>query len=209
MAVTVRRSQEQRRAETRIALLDAALGCLVTSGMAGFTTTEVCRRAQLSQGALFKHFGSKAELLASTAEYLFDCLRADYESAFLALPSTARTATQGLDLLWDQMLDVRLAAAYELFTAARTDGDLRSSLEPVVKAHTDRIHSMAESLVVGADAAMVHDMVDLALAAIQGLVINQMALRDESQVRRLRAALELLAMTMTPTESIEEPEPAR
>ena len=196
MALVARRTQEQRRTETRVALLDAALECLVQSGMAGFTTTEVCRRAELSQGALFKHFGSKADLLAATAEFLFDGLRADYEAAFLALPETRRTATQGLDLLWDQMLDVRLAAAYELFTAARTDVDLQASLEPVVKAHTDRIHAMAETLVGGQDPRIVHDLVDLAVVAIQGLVLNQMALHDGSQVARLRAALEALALTM-------------
>ena len=61
-----RRTQQQRREETRGRLLAATQTALVERGYAGTTTTEVCRRAEVSQGALFKHFASKGELLAAT-----------------------------------------------------------------------------------------------------------------------------------------------
>ena len=65
------RSQRERREETRGRLLAATQTSLVELGYAGATTTAICRRAGVSQGALFKHFASKGELLAATAEWLF------------------------------------------------------------------------------------------------------------------------------------------
>ena len=61
-------TQEERRAGTRAALVEAALGCLVDLGVAGTTTAAVCARAGVSSGALFNHFPSKAALLGAAAE---------------------------------------------------------------------------------------------------------------------------------------------
>lgn len=200
----VRRTQAERRSETRAQLLDAALDQLVATGLSSFTTTEVVRRAGLSQGALFKHFPSKAELLASVAEHLFEQLRERYESAFGRLPESKRNVSRGLELLWEQMLDPRLAAAYELYTAARTDADLGARLAPVVKAHIERIESFAETLVDLGAPERVRAATGLAIAAIQGLVVNQMALPDPAQVSRLRQDLEVLAGLLLLAPSTEE-----
>jgi len=191
-----RRSQQERRESTRAALLAASLDVLMASGLAGFTTTEVCRRAELSQGALFKHFDTKAALLAAVIEHLFDELRHDYELAFTRLSAGRRTPQMGVELLWDQMLDPRLAAAFELYTAARTDADLQAALEPVVAAHVERIHALAAQLIPEIDADRRRDIVDLALCSMQGLVLNQMALPDATQHRRLRALLDLITLTL-------------
>ena len=56
------RTQQQRRDETRRALLDAAVESLIQVGFARTTTLEVQRRADVSRGALLHHFPSKAEL---------------------------------------------------------------------------------------------------------------------------------------------------
>jgi AcrR family transcriptional regulator len=198
MVVAARRTQLERRESTRAALLTAALDCLVEAGMAGFTTTEVCRRAGLSQGALFKHFPSKSELLAGTTAHLFATLRADFEAAFLALPIKRRSARYGLDLLWDQMFDPRLGAAFELYTIARTDHELRDALGPVVRQHLQRTHRLATSLLGGEDPRKLRDVVDLVTLAIQGLVIDQMALPDPEHRKRLRRFLDQLAPVLFP-----------
>lgn len=191
--VPLRRTQEQRRSETRAQLLDAALDQLVATGLASFTTTEVVRRAGLSQGALFKHFPTKAELLAAVAEHLFEQLRARFEAEFAALPPGRRDVGRGLELLWAQMLDPRLAAAYELYTAARTDRDLGARLAPVVRAHVERIEAFAATLSELGEPERVRAATGLAIAAIQGLVVNQMALPDAAQVARLKSDLGMLA----------------
>ena len=189
MAAIKRRTQAERRDQTRAALLTAALECLVEVGIANFTTTEVCRRAGLSQGALFKHFPAKSDLLAATIEHVFDHLRADFEAAFTALPKRNRDARHGLTLLWDQMFDPRLAAAFDLYTMARTDPVLQRALGPVVEQHIEHMHALAVTLLDGIDPKRVRDVVDLLTLAIQGLVIDQMALPDAKHRERLRRFL--------------------
>lgn len=193
-----RRTQAERRQTTRAALLNAAIECLVGSGVAGFTTTEVCRRAGLSQGALFKHFSGKSVLLAATTEHLFAQLRTDFENAYLTVPVRRRTARKGLDLLWDQMFDPRLGAAFELYTMARTDQELRDALGPVMRDHLGRTHALATALFPGHSPTVVRDVIDLVTYAIQGLVIDQMAMPSTEDAKRLRRTLGELVRTLLP-----------
>lgn len=191
MPTPPRRTQAERRSSTRAIILEAALDSLVEHGLAGFTTTAVMQQAGLSQGALFKHFGTKAELLAEVTEHLFDGLRADFEERFQALPEQDRTPRQGVDLLWTEMFDPRLAAAYELYTAARTDTELRESLQPVVERHLKHIEELATAL-VGSTSANPTGAASLVILALQGLVVNQMAWPSERHIVELRAQLDQL-----------------
>ena len=191
-----RRTQKERRDATRAALLDAALACLCDGGLAGFTTPGVCARAALSQGALFRHFPTKASLLAATAEHLFAALRAEYEARFSRLPASRRTPEEGIRLLFRSMKDERLAAAYELYTAARTDPDLRDALGPIVRAHVAHLRNLGHSLMPTRDLAArdrFEALVDLSTLAMQGLVIEEMVLPDLATRRRLLASLGALA----------------
>jgi AcrR family transcriptional regulator len=60
--------QQARSRETRRHLVEACIGVLVERGLARTSTTEVCRRAGVSQGALFKHFPTQQALFATTIE---------------------------------------------------------------------------------------------------------------------------------------------
>jgi AcrR family transcriptional regulator len=189
-----RRTQAERRSTTRLALLAAALDCLVDRGVAGVTTTEVCRRAGLSQGALFKHFGTKHDLWSATIEHLFDGLRHDWEARFTALAPEERTLEEGIELLWREMHDPRLAAAYELYAVARTDPELRAALDPVVRAHVHRLFELADVVrpPTGPGADDYAAVVDLFVLAVQGLVLQEMAVPDAAKSDRLRATMHAL-----------------
>jgi AcrR family transcriptional regulator len=193
-------TQHERRTATRSRLLDAALAVLVDDGAAGFTTTEVGRRAGLSQGAIFKHFATKADLLAATVEHLFAALVAQYEGQFATVdPATdpAARLRAGLDLLWEVFQDERLLAAYDLFAAARTDRDLRADLQPVVRAHVANLHALADALfgeLAMAEDRRFHDAVDLAAATMQGLVVNRQGVADPDVEARVRAMLADIAV---------------
>lgn len=193
MVAVQRRTQAERRESTRTALLDAALACLQDAGLLRFTTTDVCARAELSQGALFRYFPSKASLLAATSEHLFAILRQDYERRFSELPPARRNMREGVKLLWKSMTDPRLTAAFELYTAARTDPELQQALEPIVAAHIKRIRDLAHAL-MPAPADMAKEQfdaaVDLVVLSMQGLVIDEMVLRDLPARKRLLNALD-------------------
>ena len=193
-------TQAERRSVTRERLLEGAVEVLVSSGAAGFTTTEVATRSGLSQGAIFKHFPTKAALLSASAEYIFSGLVARYEGEFAtrmpeALPATDNLderLTAGLDLLWEVFADERLQAAYDLFSAARTDAFIQADLEPVVLAHTESIHELAQVLfadVYRVDPQRLSDAIDLVVATMQGRVIQRLATPSPETDQRVLALL--------------------
>lgn len=202
--------QSDRRAATRARLLDGAIDALVEVGLGGFRTADVVKRAGSSQGALFDHFPTKAALLGATIEHLFAVLTVEYEADFARLPDEERTIAGGLRLLWRVFCDERLHAAYEAFTAARTDPELRVALEPVVTAHGDRLQSLAIELLgdqLPDDPQAVdrfRTAVELAVVAMEGLVLEQLARDVPGAADRLLgfleelASLALLAPPLTP-----------
>lgn len=192
----VRRTQAERKATSRAALLDAAVDTLTELGSSGFTTTEVCRRAELSQGALFKHFATKADLLAATTEHLFDELRDQYTAAFHDPAGGPLDLADAISLLWGAMSDPRLHAAFDLYTDARTDATLRASLQPVVTAHLDHIHRLGDDLATELGVQVddtTRAIVELAILSMQGLMLNNMAAPDPGARERLDATLRLVA----------------
>src|SRR5205823_15112130 len=99
----VPRTQQQRRDETRRALLDAAVESLIEVGFARTTTLEVQRRADVSRGALLHHFPSKTELLVAAIDHLAEMRARELKVLASQLPEerAGRARTEGvLELLW-------------------------------------------------------------------------------------------------------------
>ena len=72
-----RLTQDEKTAETRRRLLDAAIECLIERGYANTTTSEIAERAGLSRGAQLYHFSKKEELITSAIEHLFELMYVD------------------------------------------------------------------------------------------------------------------------------------
>jgi len=184
-----RRPVQARSRATRQRLLDATIATLIAEGHAGTTTTAICQRAQVSQGALFKHFRSKRELLAETVEHLFARLIEDFEAAFAALPDQPDRVRAALELLRGTFAQPRLLAAFELYTAARSDADLREVLAPVMADHRENLRRAARRLFPGA--ARVDAVADAVLAAVQGAALGALVLPEpRAEARSLEWLLE-------------------
>ena len=171
-------TQAERRAATRSTLLDAAAEVLVERGLTGFTTTAVTDRAGVSNGALFRHFPTRLDLIAATVEHVLVRLRTSYESTFGDLPTRPEVETV-LDLLWSAMSDSQFGAVLEVYTQARTDTELLTAIHPIVTEHGDYVNALtarvAATLGDGADTAPLAGLGNLAILAMQGLVVGQMA----------------------------------
>lgn len=159
-AVRPPRTQQQRREETRRALLDAAVESLIEVGFARTTTLEVQRRAEVSRGALLHHFPSKAELLVAAVDHLAE-MRAKEMKAFASQlpPERARRADDDdtapgadertemvLALLWQCFSGTFFKVSMELRTAARTDPELRRVLTVAERSLRDRIVAQSRTL---------------------------------------------------------------
>ncbi|MFE6612369.1 TetR/AcrR family transcriptional regulator [Amycolatopsis sp. NPDC057786] len=128
------RTQAERREQTRAALLDATIDCLVDLGYARTSVQEICARAGVSKGAVQHHFSAKAELMAAAVEHLTEKLRGRLAASITALPGGASGVAAAIDLLWEGYSGTLSTAATELWVAARTDPELREAIRPVDKA---------------------------------------------------------------------------
>jgi AcrR family transcriptional regulator len=103
------RTQDQRRAETRGRLIDAAAELFARKGFHAVSAEAVAGAADRTTGALYNHFGGKEGLLLALLEVWKDQTAADLLAGF------AETTE----------LDDRLAALFDVLTAG--DGDRGAS----------------------------------------------------------------------------------
>lgn len=146
IAARPRRTQAERRATTRGALLEACIDCLLEHGYTRLTTAAVVRRAGVSRGAQAHHFSAKADLVMAALGHLTDGLVEEIASQPLGLvdpaedpadPAADRRAL--LDLLWAVHSDRVFPALMELWAAARTDAELREALAEFERGLTRQI----------------------------------------------------------------------
>lgn len=181
-----RRTQAERRAATRGALLSATIEVLVDHGYAGLTTTLVCERAGVTRGAQAHYFATKAELVVQALSHLTDQLVADLVSKPLNVPDDPRGQYEVLlNRLWEIFSGPVSFAQLELFTAARTDEDLRRHLvqfdRAVMATLADGARRVAPHLVDRPEFAAA---MSTAIATIRGLRMMR-AVASERSIRRL------------------------
>jgi AcrR family transcriptional regulator len=128
------RTQAQRREQTRTALLDATIDCLVEIGYSRTSVQEICARAGVSKGAVQHHFSAKAELMASAVEHLTNKLQRQLARSLDELPGGTEGIPIAIDLLWEGYSGTLATAVTELWVAARTDPELRAAIRPVDRA---------------------------------------------------------------------------
>ena len=168
-----RRTQAERRARTRNALLSAAVETLVDAGWAGMTTRAVAERTGVSIGALQHHFKSKSELVAAAMEHLIaELARELVARAPTAGGSDRKRAEALLDALWELHKGPLMAAVAELTVAARTDLDLRDRFAPVQREAIAASSSVTAHLfprAAGEPSRLA--LIDTALATMRGLAL--------------------------------------
>jgi AcrR family transcriptional regulator len=127
-----RRTQSERRAETRGRLLDATIESLIEVGYAGTTIRAVTERAGVSQGAQSHHFPHRVDLVASAFEHLAEQRSARYvEQARELRGDRAMRMRALLDLLWEDFSSPLFTVAAKLWVASADDEELRERLIPV------------------------------------------------------------------------------
>jgi AcrR family transcriptional regulator len=129
-AAAPRRTQAERRAATRAALLEATIACLAEEGYAHTTTRRIAERAGVTPGAQQHHFATKSDLVAEALNHAAAQIAAEVlEAELSAEGSDLERAERLLDLLWELHKSALFHAAMELMVAARTDPELRARLE--------------------------------------------------------------------------------
>jgi AcrR family transcriptional regulator len=125
-----RRTQEERSAATVAKLIDATIDAIVEVGYAGATTREICDRAGVSQGGLFRHFPTRRDLIVATLEHIYVVRSGEFAGILepdLGGESAERIAEQ-LRRVRDVARDPINMVFLEVVMASRTEPDLRDGV---------------------------------------------------------------------------------
>ncbi|MQY05571.1 TetR/AcrR family transcriptional regulator [Actinomadura macrotermitis] len=143
-----RRTQEERTAATRRALLDATIECLVEHGYHGTTTTRVVERAGVSRGAQVHHFPTKNALVLAAVEHLARKRAAQFiEQDLDRLRAAEDGVGAALDLVWEVHQGPLFEASMELWVASRTDPELREHVAGLERLVTAGILELSRALI--------------------------------------------------------------
>ena len=181
-----RRTQAERRATTRGALLDATLEVLVEVGYASLTTSQVVARAGVTRGAQAHYFATKADLVVQALNHLTDKLVAEMVSQPLRNVRGAREQYEVLlNRLWEVYAGPASTALLELFVASRTDPELREQLVQFDAAVARTLRSTATAVApLLVERGDFRSLMLTAIATIRGLWLLR-AVASERAIRRL------------------------
>ncbi|WP_067689075.1 TetR/AcrR family transcriptional regulator [Nocardia jejuensis] len=183
-----RRTQAERTASTKAALVDATIETITEIGYYRASLAEICTRAGVSKGGLFRHFDSRLALVVEVAEEV----GRRHLAGFLALGDAP--VEEMLALTRNQSRAQINAVWFELLIAARTDAELREQLTPVAA----RLYAAVDELAVvpsvgaGVDPAVLRLMGTSLVHMFDGeAVLREVLPRPEREDARLKAAIEL------------------
>ncbi len=140
--------QEEKSAETRRRLLDAAIECLVERGYANTTGSEIAEKAGLSRGAQLYHFPTREDLLAKAVEHLFERMLNEMREKVAQFPNEAGRRSFAVDFLCGMANSPLYQAWLELMIASRTDAYLRDAIRAVNTRLTEFVRETFRGLFV-------------------------------------------------------------
>ncbi|MBS2030526.1 MAG: TetR/AcrR family transcriptional regulator [Deltaproteobacteria bacterium] len=180
-ATRVRRTQQERREATIRKLLDATTEALIDQGYADASVQEICERAGISQGGLFRHFASREALMVAVGRDVGEQLLQQYRREFESLRSERDPLRLGLELVRKTCRSRLNQAWYELAMAARTRPRLRKALAPLTARYHADIGALARELLPELALALgptFDAMVGLIVAVFDGEAWRRFVLRD-------------------------------
>jgi AcrR family transcriptional regulator len=141
-----RRTQEERSATARAALLNAAITLIGEKGFAHTTMTDVATHAGLTRGAIHHHFQNRVDLVRAM---ISEVEQRVVESFSAAAPTPDVSIEQRIDILIDGLGAVTLSpiylAAMDIWFTSRSDPELRAASLQSVRRYSDHFRQLWQS----------------------------------------------------------------
>jgi AcrR family transcriptional regulator len=187
VTVSPRRTQEERSTETRNRILDATVRSLVDHGYAGTTTSAIQALAGVSRGALMHHFSSKADLMVNAVRHLADQRGENLRRQAAGLPEGHDRVSQAMDLLWETFTGPLFTATLELWTAARTDPELRVAVYAWERSLRDDLAAVMQDLFGTEMAArdQFTEAIEITLQFMRGAALTSILRSDREKQQRI------------------------
>lgn len=126
-----RRTQAERSAGTRSALLDATIRMLHEHGYGATTTLNVAAEAGVSRGAMLHQFRTKADLMVFVVEEVFKEEIERYAERLSALAGPREMTVAYPEIVWEVLSRPSGVAVLEILQGSRSDHVLAEKLEPI------------------------------------------------------------------------------
>jgi AcrR family transcriptional regulator len=170
-----RRTQEERRAETRAKLLEAAIESVHEVGYAQTTVRRVSEIAGVSPGAQAHYFPRRVELVAAAVEELAERRIASVREHAGALPDEPEERLRAvLDLLWDDLSGPTFTVFVKLWVAAADDPELYDRLVLTERDIARAIYTLAVEIIGPlAERRDIERMMLHVLSACRGLALTE------------------------------------
>ncbi len=182
-AVRVTRTEQRER--TRERLLDAAMMSLVEHGYAGTTTQRIQERAGVSRGALLHHFASKANLFVAATHHLADIRLAHVREIAAQAHGRPDARRQVISAMREAMAGPPFQAAMELWSASRTDPELRAALLPAERRLGRAVRQLFDEFVHIDDPQQAQVRFESLLALVRGLELTRIMRHDPTVADRV------------------------
>ena len=178
----VRRTQEQRRADTQSRILTAALEVLVEKGHAHFTTTGVAAKAGVSRGAQENYYRTRTDLIAAATGYAMDNAAARTEASAAHAERSTDPLQAFLDDEQEFFFSNTYAAMAELALAGRDEPALKKiHRDAFVKFGRIRNSVCIKALVAaGYGEQEVREFVELTVYLLRGMSLAELILSQKS-----------------------------
>jgi AcrR family transcriptional regulator len=191
------RTQQQRREDTIARLLDASIATIIEVGYARASAKEIAQRAQVSDGAIFRHFPTMGDFMGATAQEAGRRLIELGVRRVAEIPAGKPSPEEALTIVRDVTASPNNTVIQELAVAARTDEKLRETLRDVMAVYIATISETVRGMLpyeaeaVGEENALA--MFALALSSFNGTALFQHVLHqpgvDEAQIPLLVSLL--------------------
>jgi AcrR family transcriptional regulator len=179
--IRTRRTQADRTAETRSALIEAAIQVIYRTGYNSATTAAIADEAGVSRGAIIYHFGTRAQLMADVIASVYEREHEQYEQLQKKWPDSSAVA-EWPEMLWQVLSQPSGMAVIEILQASRSDPELAGKVKPA----QERIELISArglvSQTVWDNEKNARAATRLFVWAIRGLAIAQVLMRDPAEI---------------------------
>ncbi len=179
-----RRSQEERRVETRRRLVDATIKLLHEKGAGLLTMEEVAREAGLTRGAIQYHFDSPKSLLIASIVEIADRLSQHLDAVELARLPLKERIDRVVEDYWRGFRGGNYTAFIEIAVRGRQDPEFEDAISSTL-ADLERQRDIVWQTVF-ADSGRSREEIQswrrMLLIALRGLALTNMIAGSEEKV---------------------------
>jgi AcrR family transcriptional regulator len=181
-----RRTQSERREDTRRRLVDSTISHLSEHGFEGFSSVEIAAAAGFTRGAMQHHYSSREDLVTDVVAELSQRMRPEIDLTELTSLGLHERVGVVVDQHWKVMSSPEYRAVIEIIVFSRHDAVLFDRVSSALfdlsrERDLEWLEIFRDS---AATADRLHDLRTLMLSSLRGLALRSLLQTNPAEVDR-------------------------